>query len=132
MNVNNLTRNQIILVVGDTITLLVVTLVGFSSHQSLATAGVRIFSTFIPWTVSWFLIAPLLGVFEDSKSTDYKQLWRPVWALVLASPFAGFLRAIWLAQEMLPLFPVIMGGSAAIGIVLFRLFYIYSRRKQGG
>ncbi|MBT3240944.1 MAG: DUF3054 domain-containing protein [Chloroflexi bacterium] len=132
MNEKCFSRNQWLLIIGDSITLFVVTLVGFSNHQTLTTAGTRIFSTFIPWIISWFLIAPLLGVFEDKKTTDFKQLWRPVWAMVLASPFAGFLRAIWLGQEMLPLFPVIMGGSAAIGIILFRLFYIYFRRKQGG
>ena len=53
MNEKYFSRNQWLLIIGDSITLFVVTLVGFSSHQTLTTAGTRIFSTFIPWTISW-------------------------------------------------------------------------------
>ncbi len=132
MKINSLTKNQKILISGDIVTLFLITLIGFSRHQTLSTAGSRIFSTFIPWSIAWILISPLLGVFEEDYSQEVRQLWRPIWAMILASPIAGFLRAIWLGQNMLPLFPIIMGGSAIIGLIVFRLFYIYSRRKKGG
>lgn len=122
-------KKLIILILGDALTLALVTLSGFLSHQTLATAGVRILATYLPLLLSWSLAAPLLGAYDLMRVLDGRQLWRPVWAMLLAAPLAGLLRGLWLGQVILPLFVVILGGISALAMLVWRiLFWALSRR----
>ena len=126
-----LSKTQSILLGGDVVVILLMTLYGFSSHQTLPTAGARLWSTFLPWVVAWLLVAPSLGVFDEEKVRNSRDLWRPFWAMILASPIAGFLRALWLGEDVTPLFVVIFGGFCALGILAWRAIYRFfaSRRN---
>jgi len=130
MENNNLSKHKLALFAGDVVVLILVTAFGFASHGTLGTAGSRILATFIPLLIAWLLIAPHLGVFDPSKAVDWRQLWRPFWAMVLAGPMAAFLRGVWLNAPIQPLFVVILGGVSALGLLAWRgLYYLVFGRK---
>jgi len=130
MEKNNHTKHKFILLAGDVVVLILVTAFGFASHGTLGTAGSRILATFIPLFIAWLLVAPHLGVFDHSNAVDWRQLWRPFWAMVLAGPMAAFLRGAWLNAPILPLFVVILGGFSALGLLAWRgLYYLVFGRK---
>jgi hypothetical protein len=112
------------LLAGDLITLAIVTLVGFASHGTLATAGGRVLTTFVPLSVAWLLIAPNLGAFDRALVSDWRQLWRPIWAMLLAAPLAAFLRGVWLNSPILPVFVVVLAGTNALGLLAWRSLYV--------
>jgi Protein of unknown function (DUF3054) len=111
------------LLVGDIVTLGLVTIFGFATHGTLGSAGVRILSTFLPVVMSWFLVAPFLGAYRLEWVVNWRQLWRPFWAMVLAAPFAAWMRAVWLENVVIPIFVVVLGGISAIAILIWRLVY---------
>ena len=119
------------LIIGDAITLALVTAVGFASHGTLETAGMRMLTSYVPLLVSWILIAPYLGVYKLELVSDLRQLWRPFWAMVLAAPFAAWMRGAWLGTAILPLFVVVLGGFSALAILVWRLLYLGIIRRAG-
>lgn len=121
---------RLILVLGDILTLAIVTVIGFASHGTAGSAGTRMLSTFVPLVVSWFLVAPFLGVYDLERVKDLKQVWRPFWAMVLAGPLASWMRGVWLNAPILPLFVVVLGGTGALAILAWRvIFYLVFSRK---
>ena len=131
MGKSRLSKPQTVLLAGDVIVILLMTLYGFFSHQMLSTAGGRLWSTFLPWVAAWTLVAPNLGVFDEEKVRNSRDLWRPFWAMILASPIAGFIRAVWLGEDVMPIFVVVFGGFCALGVLAWRSIYqfIASRRS---
>ncbi len=124
-------KRKVFLLAGDLITLVLVTLFGFASHNQLGTAGTRMLTTFIPLLAAWLLVAPHLGAFDPDRAADARQLWRPFWAMVLAGPMAGWIRGVMLNALVSPLFVVILGGVAALAVLGWRVIYlIISRRLQ--
>lgn len=120
-----------LVIAGDIIALAFVTIVGFASHGTAGTAGLRMLTTFFPLLVAWFLIAPHLGVYDLEKLIDIRQLWRPFWAMVLAAPMAGWLRGLLLNSPILPLFVIILGGVGALTILAWRgLYWIWLTRSK--
>lgn len=119
------------LILGDILALAVITVVGFASHGETDISFVpRMLTTFIPLIVSWFLIAPWLGLFNAEITPDPKQLWRPPLAMLLAAPLAVILRAAMLNTVALPLFTLILGGSAALGMFVWRGLHLLWKRKS--
>ena len=119
------------LIAGDIIALVIITIVGFATHGETDIFFVpRMLTTFIPFIISWFLIAPWLGLFDSQITSTAKPLWRPLLAMLLASPMAAILRAAMLNAIALPLFTIILGGSAALGMLVWRWLYLLWRRKN--
>jgi len=109
----------------------VITVVGFASHGEMAISFVpRMWTTFIPLVISWFLIAPWLGLFNAQITSNLKQLWRPPLAMILAAPMTTILRATMLNTVALPLFTFILGGSAALGMLVWRGAYLWSQQAN--
>ena len=117
-------RQLTIVILGDIITLLIITLVGFGSHGALSSAGWRLLSTFIPLTAAWGISSIGVGTYEQETLCKVNKLWRPFLAMVLAGPLAGVLRGFWLDQPVIPLFTVVLGGFSAIAIVVWRYIYV--------
>lgn len=119
------------LIVGDILTLAIITFIGFASHGKTDISYLpRMLTTFIPLVISWFLIAPWLGLFNAQITSAPKQLWRPPLAMLLATPMAVILRAAMLNTVALPLFTVILGGSAALGMWVWReIWYLLSKKS---
>jgi len=112
------------LLVGDAIVLLLVTFIGFASHERLSLGILRILSTFVPLLTGWTLIGFHVGVFDPAKTADPRQLWRPFWAMVLAGPFAGWMRALFLGTGVAPIFVVVLGGISALSLLAWRALYL--------
>ena len=120
-----------LLILGDALALVVITLIGFGTHNELVLFPVeRIMATFLPLLAGWFLIAPWLGLFKDEITSNARQLWRPVLAMLLAAPLTGLLRAMMLNGVVIPLFVLILGGSAALGLLVWRtLWWLFTRNR---
>jgi len=113
------------LIIGDLVTLALVTVYGFATHGTATSAGVHMLTTFLPLALAWFLVAPFLGAFDPHRAVDLRQIWRPFWAAVLAGPFATWLRGYMLNEPILPIFVVILGGVAALALLAWRLLFIW-------
>jgi len=119
-----------ILIFGDILTLAVVTWVGFATHGETSLDLLpRMMTTFLPLLAGWFLLAPLLRLFSPQITPDPRQLWRPVYATLLAAPLVGVLRAAMLNGIVLPLFVLILGASTALGMLLWRNLFLFVQRR---
>ena len=125
----------VFLLVGDVVTLALVTVFGFATHGTISNAGMRMLSTFIPLVIAWLLVAPHLGAFDLQGVKNYRNLWRPFWAMVIAGPMAAWLRGAWLNAPILPIFVVVLGGFSALGLLFWRSIYFLIgqiRRRENG
>jgi len=120
------------LILGDVFLFGLVTVVGFSRHGELVGAGLRLLTTFLPLCAAWSLMAPWLGVFDLSRVGQPGQLWRPLLAMVLAAPMAGWLRGLWLGEAIPPVFVLVIGAFSALGILLWRGLWILLLRARLG
>ena len=120
-----------LLLIGDILTIALVTVAGFATHAELGTAGWRMLTTFLTVLIAWGLVAPFLGVYDLQRAAQVRQLWRPFWAAVLAAPMASWIRGAWLGQVILPVFVFVLGGVSAVAILAWRALYwiIFLRQR---
>jgi hypothetical protein len=119
------------LYVGDTIALLLTTIVGFLTHgESDFSFLPRFLAAFIPLTLAWFLLAPWFGLFQPEVISNPMQLWRPLLVMLFAVPLAVILRGFILHAAVLPLFAAIFGVTSAFGLLLWRGVYLFLSRKS--
>jgi hypothetical protein len=118
-----------ILLTGDGLVLLAVTLAGFENHSS-SLAGGRWLTTFIPLLIAWGLIAPWLGNYQPRTWQQPIQAWRALLAMVLAAPLVGFLRAVLLNGTVIPIFVVALGGVAALSMTAWRVVWALLARRE--
>lgn len=125
---------QIWLVLGDFLTLLLLTIAGFASHQELTTAGWRLLTTFLPLCIAWAMTAPALGLYRAETVFSPKQLWKPLWGMFLAAPLAALLRGLWLNRPISPVFAIVLTSFGMLGILLWRLTFwlLLARRIRDG
>ncbi len=126
------TKRNYLLILGDVILFVLVTIIGFARHETLGTAGARMLATFIPLLLAWMAAAPFLNCYSPEVYAAPRQLWRPVWAMVLAAPMAAFLRSLLLGgAPILPVFVLVMMGVSALGILVWRgVFVLIVRKKE--
>jgi len=121
-----------ILTLGDILAILLITLIGFASHGEAGLSFLpRMGAAFFPLVISWFLLAPSLGLFQKQVALDGKQLWRPVLAMVFAASFAVVLRGLILNAPIIPTFAVVLGAMSALGMLVWRGIYVFLYRKTG-
>lgn len=125
-------NRRFVVLIGDCIILALVTLAGFARHGEVSSGGTRILWTYLSLVISWFLIAPFLGAYDLHKVADIRQIWRPFYAMVLAGPFAGWLRGMLLGNTpVLPIFVLVFGGISALAITAWRaLFWLVAYRRR--
>lgn len=112
------------LALGDILTFGLVTTIGFAEHRTLETAGARMLTTFLPLLTAWWLIGLNLGVYDQVKILQARELWRPFWTMVLAAPMAAWLRGLWLQSPIQPIFVIVIGGVSALAILAWRSLYL--------
>ncbi|HEY5730360.1 MAG TPA: hypothetical protein VIS72_09940, partial [Anaerolineales bacterium] len=74
--------------------------------------------------------APWFGLFQDKFSSKVPRHWRVVLAALFASTMAAFLRGMILGSDIPPVFILALGGSAALGMVVWRGLYSLLTRNQ--
>jgi hypothetical protein len=114
------------LILGDLLTIAIVTVIGFATHGETGISFLpRMATTFFPLIIAWFLLAPWLGLFDEQVVTNRRLFWRPALAMIFAAPLATILRAAILNGAVLPLFTLILGLSAALGMTIWRAIYAW-------
>lgn len=120
-----------ILLAGDLLILLGMTVWGQASHGTLDSGVVHFLINFVSFAVAWFLAGPLLLVYDDTLVRRPAELWRPVWGAVLAAPLGGLIRALLLGSAVVPVFVLVMGGFMAAAFTIWRGLYLLVRRSAG-
>ncbi len=109
-------------VLGDLVIYLLVTITGFGSHDTLAwDAILRMLATFLPFTVSWFIISPWMGVFRPGIICSRSHLPRVLLAVIFAATMGAFLRGLWLGASILPVFVLVMAAVSAGFMIVWRI-----------
>jgi hypothetical protein len=126
---------NISLIVGDLIVLLSFVLIGRGSHGlSVADMFTGIW-TALPFVLSWFLIAPWLGLYSPNISLKLSKLLpRLLITWLIAVPVAHVMRALLLGRPIpggIPLTFVLV-SLAYIGVVMlaWRFGYIWWRQQK--
>lgn len=124
------TREKSILIIGDGITLLITTLIGFATHASSLADG-RWLTSFLPLVVSWGIAAPWLGVFKKEIYGSAREIiWRAIMAMVLAGPLAALLRALMLGSVVIPVFALVLAATCALAIIIWRILFIWGLSRK--
>jgi hypothetical protein len=124
------TKTSWLLYTGDILAIAALTLIGFATHRETGLAFLpRIGALFFPLVISWFLLAPWLGLFQQEIVLNPKQLWRPALSALFAAPLAAVLRGFILNVPIIPIFAVVLGTTSALGMVLWRGLYFLLKRK---
>jgi hypothetical protein len=124
-------RSTALLVAGDATAIAVVTIIGFATHGETDLALLpRMLSTFLPLTLGWFLAAALLQLFKSGIASDFRQLWRVLAAMLFAGPLAALLRAFWLGSVVIPIFGLVLTGSAGLGMLVWRALWCWLNRSR--
>ena len=119
-----------ILIIGDIISFAILTVIGFATHGETDTSYLpRLAAVFLPMVVGWFILIPWMGLFDEQIIANPKNLWRIILVMLFLAPLAATVRAAILGAAMLPLFPLILGSSNAIGMVVWRWLYIFIARR---
>jgi hypothetical protein len=127
-----MTRRRWILYTGDALSIAALTLIGFATHGEASMSFLpRMGALFAPLVISWFLLAPWFGLFQEETIANPRELWRPALAMVFAVPLATVLRGWLLNAPVLPIFAVILAGTSALGMVIWRgVYFAWNRRAS--
>ena len=120
-----MSKPKMILYAGDVVTIAVLTLIGFASHDELAVSYIpRMGVTFIPVLIAWFGIAFWLGLLNDDFSSKPRPYWRMTFAALYASTMAAFLRSLILGSGEISVgFLFGLGGASVVGMNIWRWLY---------
>ncbi len=123
-------KSKYILLLGDILAIALVTILGFATHGEAGLSFLpRMAAAFFPLSIAWFLLAPGMGLFDQEVTSDTKQLWRPALTTLFAASLAAVLRGFILNAAVIPIFAVVLGGTSALGMVIWRgLFLLWNRR----
>lgn len=118
------------LFISDAVAIALVTFAGFAFHgETDASILPRFLLSFVPLTIAWFILAPLLGLYQPEIASNLKQLWRPALAMLFAAPLAALVRANILGSMVIPVFANVLTATSALGMVVWRGIYIFIARK---
>lgn len=117
-------KSKQLLIAGDVLAIAIVTVIGFATHGEAGLSFLpRMLAAFIPLMIAWFLLSPWLGLFQQDITSNPKQLWRPVLAMLLAAPFGAVLRGLILNAPVIPVFAVVLASTSALGMLVWRGLY---------
>jgi hypothetical protein len=119
------------LILGDILAILIVTFIGFATHGEADISFLpRMAAMFFPLVISWFLLSPFLGLFDQAVISDPRQLWRPVLGMIFAAPLAAVLRGLILNAPIIPIFALVLSASSAFGMLVWRGVYLLLQRNK--
>jgi len=122
-------RINIPLLLGDWLTLALVTVIGFLSHSQQVQFG-RFLATAVPICLSWILTAPWFGIFSKEKNQGLRNWWKIGWAVLLAVPLAVILRGLVLGSAVQVSFTFVMIATSLLGLLIWRLIWSIVIRKK--
>ena len=121
-----MTKTKWILCAGDMVAIAILTVIGFATHgEADLTFLPRMGALYVPLSISWFLLAPALGLFQPDRTSAAKQLWRPALTALFAAPLAAVVRGFLLNAPIIPIFAAVLAATSALGMVIWRAFYLF-------
>ena len=121
-----------LLILGDLLAIALITFIGFATHGETGLSFLpRMGAFFFSLVVSWFLLAPALGLFREEIVANPRQLWRPVLAMSFAAPFAALLRGLILNSPVIPIFGVVLILTSGLGMLVWRAIYLFLNARRG-
>jgi hypothetical protein len=122
--------NRTIPILGDLLAIALVTFIGFVTHGEAELSFLpRMAVLYFPLSISWFALAPALGLFQRETTSSPKQLWRAALTMIFAAPLAAVLRGFILNAPVIPIFAAVLALVSAFGMVLWRAMYLLLIRK---
>lgn len=119
-----------ILILGDGIILALVTLIGFISHGEADSSYLpRFFAACIPLLVAWFGFTRWVKWLDEETAIEPKNLYSIPLALIFVIPLAAFLRGFILNSPIQPLFVIAFYATNTIGMLVWRVIYIFIAKK---
>ena len=119
------------LFISDAVAIALVTFAGFAFHgETDASILPRFLLSYVPLTIAWFIIAPLLGLYQPEIISNPKQLWRPALAMIFAAPLAALVRANILGSMVIPVFANVLAATSALGMAVWRGIYLFMKTKR--
>jgi flagellar biosynthesis protein FliQ len=119
-----------ILIIGDILTILIITFIGFASHGEAGLSFLpRMLAIFLPLALAWFVLSPFLGLFQQEIVSKPNQLWRPAMVMIFAGPFAVVVRGLLLNTPIIPIFAVVLSFTSAFGVLIWRAIILVLNRK---
>ena len=119
-----------ILILGDALAIAIITLIGFATHGEADLSFLpRMAAIYLPLALSWFLLAPALGLFQRETISSPKQLWRPALTGIFAAPLAAVLRGFILNAPIIPIFAAVLAGTSALGMLVWRTIFFFMNGK---
>ncbi|MEN8113267.1 MAG: DUF3054 domain-containing protein [Actinomycetota bacterium] len=112
-------RHLRIAIIGDIVALIVLTIVGFASHDTLGETT-RLIVTTLGALAGWALIAPWFGAFSTDVLTKPAHVWRIALAWIVTAPFALFLRGWILGIEVSTTFILTTIAINGLALILWR------------
>ncbi len=119
----------ITLLAGDLITWLIVTLIGFSNHQSNLSLF-RVAVNYLPLVLAWLVVAPWFGAYKLETATQPIRIPQLVLAVLICAPLAAVLRGMLLGTVVQTIFVVVLGLTNGLGLAVWRaLWILFYKRK---
>lgn len=121
-------KDNISLILGDILSLAVVTVVGFVTHGEGGLEYLpRMAAAFFPLVIAWLILAPWFELF-DPANFSLKILGRVVLAVIFAAPLALVFRGLFLHAPIIPIFAVVFTLTSAFGLVIWRGIYYFVKK----
>lgn len=117
-----------LLILGDFLAFLVVTIIGFASHNSQLNL-MRILAIWLPLCFAWYLTAPLLGLWKPVQPSLLKNWWKIIWATILSVPLAVVIRGFILNTPTIGTFVLVMIATSVAGLFVWRLIWFFIQKK---
>lgn len=119
-----------ILIPGDMIALLILTVLGFAAHAEMSLSYLpRMAATFLPVGLGWFVLTPWFGLYDENAIGNPKNLLRIPLAFLFIAPFAAVLRSAWLGEPVSAMFTLVLAATNAFGMMVWRWGYIFITRR---
>ena len=113
-----------ILIIGDCVAFVLVTSIGFISHNETDTSYFpRYFAALIPLLISWFGFIRWVGLLYEEVVINPQNLICIPLAMIFVIPLAAFLRGLILNSPILPMFVVAFYATNTVGILIWRVIY---------
>ncbi len=116
---------------GDLLALALTTLIGFITHRETDLSfAFRFAAIYVPLAILWILFARWFKLYQPAIASNFKQLWRVPLAMLFAAPLAVVARSFILQTEIIPIFMFALGGTSAIGMMIWRGIYFFANHKR--
>ncbi len=119
----------IFLLAGDLLTILLVTLVGISSHNGQL-SFYRIAVNGLPLIIAWLVTAPWFGAYTPEMVTTANKIPQYLLAVIICTPLAAVIRGAILNTPVQTSFVLVLALTTAVGIGLWRGIWLFLNRRK--